>query len=271
MNNDRSTTVSVERTKLFLTLVTPLLLLLLSTPLYGQENDPEFPVFDPSLADYDNIAALLLAEDIKEHYNGNAWGDSVSIRFDFVVYRADGTELERTTNEWNMATDRARLTGTLDDGSQYVVNFSSLSHLEGEMLIDSQAIPEAYQEQGLATAYDKLVGHTYWLLMPIRLLDPRLSLEVMPDTTLEGKTLVPIVVNFNDSNLVATSARIYVDRDHKSIERWRINYNGVEREFIHRMTRHIGPYIFATRHWAADFKSYVQLERIKLRKVESSG
>ncbi len=249
--------------------VIALFLALLAAPtLSAQESDPEYPVFDPSLADYDNIAALLLAEELKEQYNGNTWGDSVSLRFDFVSYTAEGSEISRTTNEWNLVTDRARLTGTLDDGSRYVVEFSSLRNLEGTMLVDSVAIPEAHQAQGLATAYDKLVSHTYWLTMPMRLLDPDLSLEVLPDTTLNTKPFVPMVVTFNDSNLSATSARLYIDRDHKTIERWRINYEGIEREFIHRMTRRIGPFIFATRLWSDDFGSYIQLERIKVRKVE---
>lgn len=251
-------------------LILPILLLIgLSATTSAQGDDPEYPVFDPTLSDYDNIAAILLAEDIKDRYNGNVWGDSVSLSFEFVTYDRDGTELKRTKNEWNRATDRARYSGRLDDGSDFVVEFSSLSRKEGVMLVDSQEIPEQYQQAGLDEAYNRLVGNIYWLMMPMLLLDERLTLEVLPDTTLQGKPLVPLIVTFNDSNLVATSARLYVDRDHKTIERWRIDYDGTEREFIHRMTRRIGPYLVATRLWSDDFASYVQLERIKFRQVET--
>ena len=226
---------------------------------------PEYPTFDPTLADYDNIGAILLAEEVKGKYGGESWNDSVLISFDFVTYNRDGKEMKRYTNAWNRMTDEAVLAGALDDGRPFRVRFSSLSGRKGTMQVDSVDIDSAYLQEGLDIAYERLRNNFFWLLMPLDLLDTNYSMAMLADTVIGGIEYIPMHVVLNDSTISMTDVLLYIHKAHKQIERWRINYEGIVGEYIWRRTRKVGSLVFSSRHWSADYNYYIQLERVRVR------
>ncbi len=229
--------------------------------------EPEYPTFDPTLADYDNLGALLLAEEVKGKYGGKSWGDSLLISFDFVMYSKKDEEIKRTTVAWNRLSDEAVLAGTLDDGRPYRVRFSNLSRREGVMMVDSLPIDSAYMQEGLDIAYQRLRTTFLWLTTPLDLLDSNYTLAMGADTVLDGTTYVPMHVSLNDSTLRLKSILLYIHKTHKLIERWRIEFDGSAREFIWRRTRKIGNLVYNSRLWAADYTYYVQLERVRIKEL----
>ena len=242
--------------------------LLLVAPLCTRlqaQLEPGDPDYDPSLSDYQNLAATLLAEDVKYTYGGELWTDSVFVSFDFVVYNSTHEELVRYHNEWNRLTDEAVLSGTLPDGRSYEVRFSDLSQRTGTIMVDSVPVPQEHLKEALRNSYDRLNNNLRWLLTPVRLLDSGITLQLLNDSGIDGKWMTPMKVNFNDSLSSTSHALVYINANYKNIERWRISYEGVDKEYIWRLTRRVGPYLFATRLWADDFKTYIQLERIKVK------
>ena len=240
------------------------------TVLFAQPG-PEDSGYDPSLVDYENLAATLLAEDIKHKYGGENWTDSLSFSFDFVAYNNTHEELVRYHNEWNRLTGEALLSSTLSDGRPYEVKFSNFNACIGTMTVDSVAVPEAHLKDALRKAYDRLKNNIRWLLTPVQLLDSDIKIQLLNDSVIDGKQITPMKVNFNDSISSASDAFIYINTNYKNIERWRVNYDGVYREYIWRLTRRIGPFLFATRLWADDFKTYIQLERIKVTSLKADA
>ena len=210
---------------------------------------PDYPTFDPTLADYDNIGAILLAEEVKGKYGGETWSDSVLISFDFVTYNREGKEMKRYTNAWNLLTDEAVLAGNLDDGRPFRVRFSSLSNREGSMQVDSVDIDTAYLQEGLDIAYERLRNNFFWLLTPLELLDTNYSMAMLADTVISGVEYIPMHIRLNDST------------------RWRINYEGAVGEYIWRRTRRVGTLTFSSRFWSADYNYYIQLERVRVRRL----
>ena len=228
---------------------------------------PEYPTFDPTLSDYDNLGALLLAEDVKGKYGGKSWGDSLLISFDFVTYAKDGTETKRYTVAWNRLTDEAVLAGKLDNGSPYRVRFSSLSRREGVMTVDSLPIDTAYMQEGLDIAHERIRTTFLWLTTPLDLLDTNYTLSMGADTVIAGTTYVPMHVDLNDSTLKLRSILLYIHKTHKLIERWRIEFEGAAREYIWRRTRKVGRLVYNSRLWSEDFSFYVQLERVRVKEL----
>ena len=228
---------------------------------------PDYPTSDPSLNEYTNLAATLLAEDVKHTYGGDAWTDSLFIAFDFVVYNKKNQEVARYHNEWNRLSDEGMLIGKLSDGRVYQARFTSVGNCLGTMTIDSQEVAAEHLSAALRMACDRLNSNLHWLLTPLRLLDPGIGLELLNDSLIDGKQVTPMKVMFNDSLSSASDVLIYINTSYKNIERWRVNYDGNYREYIWRLTRRIGPYLFATRLWAEDFQTYIQLERIRIKKL----
>ena len=249
-----------------LSVVLPLLVVC-CTVAKGQPQT-DYPTNDPSLNEYENLAATLLAEDIRHTYGGQDWTDSLSFSFDFVVYNKQRQEVARYHNKWNRATDEGLLSGKLNDGRVYTVRFSNLSACQGTMMIDSQEVAQAILPSALHTAYERLQNNLRWLLTPQRLLDSDVTLKIQSDTTIDGKEITPMKVIYNDSISTSTSeVLLYINSGYKNIERWRVNYDGVYREYIWRLTRRVGSLLFATRLWAEDFQTYIQLEKIKVTRV----
>lgn len=231
--------------------------------LYAQPT-PDDPGYDPAQEQYLGLAAQLLGEDIKHLYGGEAWNDSLLLEFDYVTYTKDGQQTARYHQEWNRLTDEALFSGRLDDGRPFQVRFTSLSRREGKMIVDSVPIPEAYQSSSLNTAYHQFMYHTRWLLLPVQLVDSGVTLERLKDTIVGGKRVATLRASFEpDSSAPRLWFLIYVNPAYKNIERWRVSYNGVEREYVWRLYQRIEPFLLSTKRYAEDFQSYVQFENIK--------
>lgn len=246
-------------------LLASLLLFAIAVEHGSAQPQPEYPTFDPTLAEYDNLGALLLAEEVKGKYGGKSWGDSLLISFDFVMFSKDNAELKRYTVAWNRLTDEAVLAGVLDNGRPYRVRFSSLRRREGVMMVDSLPIDSAYMQDGLDVAYERIRTTFLWLTTPLDLLDTNYTLAMGADTVIDGTTYVPMHVTLNDSTLKLKSILLYIHKTHKLIERWRIEFDGAAREFVWRRTRKVGNLVYNSRLWSADYSYYVQLERVRVK------
>lgn len=250
----------------------PILLLFLSlgfsSAALAQPGD-DYPTYDPSRELYMGLTAQLLAEDIKHLYGGEHWNDSLLISFDYVAYTRDTVETVRYHQEWNRLTDEALLSGTLDDGRRFAVRFSDLSNREGVMYVDSVPIAEAFQKPALNTAYNQLMYHMHWMLLPVQLVDSGVVLERLKDTSVGGKRVATLRATIaGDSGSPNTTFLIYVNPTYKNIERWRVSHNGSEQEYIWRLYQRVEPFLISTKRYTEDFKTYIQFENIRIEVLD---
>ena len=242
-----------------------LFLLFSVTGVSAQPDTNDYPTYDPSQSLYVDLDAQLLAEEVKQLYGGAYWNDSLLISFDFVSYTKDDKETARYHQEWNRLTDEALLSGVLDDGRDYEVRFASLSKQEGMMVVDSVPIPDAHLAQSLKTAYQQITTNVRWLMLPVQLFDPNVSVHRLQDTAFAGKGVTTLQVSFApDSLMPYESFILYVNKAYKNIERSRPIQRGVKADYIWRLYRRVGPFLISTKRWADDFKSYIKLENIKI-------
>lgn len=235
--------------------------------LHAQPED--YPTYDPSQALYTDLNAQLLAEEVKQRYDGKHWDDSILIEFDHVLYTKDDKEVERYHHMWNRLTDEAMLSGTLDDGRTFEVRFSNLSERTGTMIVDSVPIREEYLPTSMRTAYGQFMRNVHWLLLPVQLLDPGVILKRLPDTLFADKVNSVLSVTFEPDSAanIDQSFILYINPTFNNIERWRVTENGSSQDFIWRLYRRVKPFLFSTKRWSEDFGSYVMLENIEVTEL----
>ena len=144
--------------------------------------------------------AQQLAKDVWKASGGENWPKVKELRFTFVVEQ-DGKELTSAEHDWNVAagTDRVKW-----KGKDVTVNLAA----------------PAQDEDGKA-AYGRWVNDSYWLLAPLKILDPgvRVSYEGMKDA--DGASWETLRVSFEKVGLTpGDNYLLYIDPDTKLVQAW---------------------------------------------------
>lgn len=122
-----------------------------------------------------------LAMDVFNAVGGpEAWSNVPYIRFDF-GRAVDSTRTVFRSHLWNRNTGDYRVERTAD-GVQEVVVFN-INTREGSAWVDGEAVPADALQERLDGAYRAYINDTYWLLAPIKLLDPGVSRSYVPDSS----------------------------------------------------------------------------------------
>lgn len=144
--------------------------------------------------------AKQLAKDVWKASGGENWGKVKEMRFTFVVEQ-DGKQLTSAEHDWNVAagTDRVKW-----KGKDVTVNLAA----------------PAQDEDGKA-AYGRWVNDSYWLLAPLKILDPgvKVSYEGMKDA--DGASWETLRVSFEKVGLTPEdNYLLYIDPETKLVQAW---------------------------------------------------
>lgn len=107
------------------------------------------------------------------------------LRFDWAVVR-DSAEVTRRRHLWDRAGDRYRLEWTGGEDSVYVALFAPAAFdttaAAGQASLNGTALAGDALADALADAYETYVNDTYWLLAPLKLMDPGAVRALAPDS-----------------------------------------------------------------------------------------
>ena len=151
-------------------------------------------------ADEPDQKAQQLARELWQASGGESWRNVSELRFTFIV-EENGKELARAEHHWNVAagTDRVKW-----KGKDVTVNLAS----------------PAQDEDGKA-AHARWVNDSYWLLAPLKVLDPgvRLTPEGMKES--EGVQCETLRMSFEQVGLTpGDQYLLYIDPETKLVRAW---------------------------------------------------
>ncbi|GAB5534069.1 MAG: hypothetical protein Rubg2KO_03180 [Rubricoccaceae bacterium] len=147
-------------------------------------------------------AADSLAWDITQASGGlDAWDNLPVLRFDWVI-RNDSAETYRTRHLWNKASDLYRVEWPVGDDSTLVAVFSPSSFdpeaPSGQIALNGDSLSGDEKRERLSDAHGRFINDSYWLLAPLKVLDPGVRRELAPDSgrgvlamSFEGVGLTP--------------------------------------------------------------------------------
>ena len=147
-------------------------------------------------------AADSLALRITQASGGlDAWDRLPVLRFDWTVGN-DSTEFVRNRHLWNKAADLYRVEWSIGEDSVLVAVFNPSTFNpdapEGQVALNGDTLSGAAKTERLAEAHGRFINDSYWLLAPLKVLDPGARRELAPDSgrgvlamSFEGVGLTP--------------------------------------------------------------------------------
>ena len=146
-------------------------------------------------------AAMKLAREVVKASGGDDWGKVKRIRFTFNVLDREGKPALVAKHDWNLRAG----TDTVTWNDQTV----------------TVKLGEANDAGDARAAYQRWVNDTYWLLMPLKLLDGGVVLAHGGTQEVDGQTLEVLNLSFEDVGLTpGDKYTLYIDPQEKLVRRW---------------------------------------------------
>ena len=147
----------------------------------------------------------------------DAWASIPYLRFDF----AGGTDTSRTLRAahlWNRMTGEYRVEMPAGEDSTYVALFD-VDTREGDVYLNGEEVDSTTERQMLERAYTRYINDSYWLLMPVKMMDPGVQRTYVADSSNGGMDVVRL--SFQDVGLTPGDRYfVYVDTETGRVARW---------------------------------------------------
>jgi len=159
----------------------------------------------------------------------NAWASLPYLRFDF----ASGSDTSRTlraSHLWNRTTGDYRVEMHAGGDSTYVALFN-VNTREGDVYLAGEEVEDAAEQQLLEQAYGRYINDTYWLLMPVKMMDPGVTRTYLPDSSTSETDVLRL--SFDEVGLTPGDQYwVYVDKNSGLVEKWAFRLQGHPRDHV---------------------------------------
>ena len=158
-----------------------------------------------------NDKAQQLASEVWKASGGENWKDVTRVRFTFIVEQ-DGNELTAAQHDWDVAgqTDHVRWK-------------------DKDVKVNLAAPGEA---ENAKAAFGRWTNDSYWLLAPIKVLDPGVNLTYEGEKDLNGVKCEALRLSFGNVGLTPGDQYVYyIDPETKLLRAW--DYIGKTGEVMH--------------------------------------
>jgi len=207
--------------------------------------------------------ADALARRAYDATGGAAWDKARYFDFNFSVYRGD----ERVTSfpeRWDRATGEYRVSGTDPKRNDFLV-IMNVNTKKGRAWLNGEEVHDSRLDDTLALALRRFDNDTFWLLMPLKLIDPNVKLEAMGERTDScGRTWDVVKLTSEGSTHWA-----WIHRDTGIVEEWDMKLQGTPPDdpavqvMLHDFT-HFGTLLISTRREVRNKNQTVKLEGLKV-------
>jgi hypothetical protein len=234
----------------------------------GRSTPPPLPAgFDPSGSD---PRAIDVARRAGKAMGGEAgWAATRYLTFDFVV-EAGGAPPVAYRHYWDVSTGRYRVEGMDEERRPYLVLFN-VNTRKGIAWIDGRPAHGAERAHLLEEGYGRFINDCYWLLMPLKLLDPGTHLHYEGEVKAGGSVRDRIRVTF-DAGIGLTPGDTYwaeVDRRTGRMERWEFMLQGDKAKYGYRWTgwERFGPLTLSSDKEAEDGSDRIRFVNVRASEV----
>lgn len=139
------------------------------------------------------------------------------LRYNFGFDRG-GERTIRNKHLWNKHTGDYRMEYTDGQDSSFVVLFN-VNTREGTVYLNGEALAEAEQDARLESAYRSFINDSYWLVAPMKMMDPGVNRSI--DTDSSNASTEVVHLSFEGVGLTPGDQYwMYVDRATGQLERW---------------------------------------------------
>lgn len=176
----------------------------------------------PILTKSDSIALSVF-----DAFGGyEAWAALRYLRFDFGIENGESKTVLRK-HLWDRHEGHYRVEWTSGDDSTYVV-LLNVQTQQGNAYLNGEAVGEEENEQLVRRGYRGFINDTYWLLAPVKLLDPGVSRLYLPGWSDEENDV--ITTTYDDVGLTPDDQFwFWVDKGSGKLMRWAYVLEGNER------------------------------------------
>ncbi|WP_026896923.1 DUF6503 family protein [Daejeonella oryzae] len=165
------------------------------------------------------------------------WEQSRYIMFEFAPER-DGKTVTSRTHLWDRYTGDYRFETKTSDNKSLLVLFN-VQNQKGQSFIDGAAVPDSLNAVNLKKAYASFVNDSYWLLVPVKLEDPGVNLELKDAEEVDGKKYNVLHLDFDKVGLTPGDQYwLYIDPATGTINRWKFLLQGQKEPGIFTWTNY---------------------------------
>jgi hypothetical protein len=226
---------------------------LLLSAACGKTAPPELPAgFDPAKSD---AQAIAVARRAAEALGGpRAWAATRYLTFDFVVEAGGGPPVAYR-HYWDVAGGRYRVEGMDEERRPYLVLFN-VQNRRGLAWLEGRPARGEERERLLQEAYERFINDVYWLLMPLKMLDPGAHVHFEGEVG-EGRDRRDRIRLTFDRGIGLTPGDTYwaeVSRSSGRMERWEFLLEGETEKYGYRWEdwKRFGPLTLSTRKESDD-------------------
>ena len=149
------------------------------------------------------------------------------LRFDFAFDR-DGERRVMNKHLWNRKTGAYRIENQDGADSSYVILFNINSYSdsgEGSVYLNGEEIAGEEATSRLQRGYRSFINDTYWLLAPVKMMDPGVTRTLVADSA--NATQQVIKLQFDGVGLTPGDTYwMYVNRETGHVDRWAMVLQG---------------------------------------------
>lgn len=159
-----------------------------------------------------------IAMEVFEAYGGpEAWASLPYLRFDF----AGGDETTRNlraSHLWDRMSGDYRLE-MMGGGDTVHVALFNVNTREGEVYLNGSPVDTTRRAELLEQAYGRFINDSYWLLMPVKMLDPGVRRTHLSDSSTTDTDVLQL--SFEDVGLTPGDRYwVYIDSETDRVREW---------------------------------------------------
>ena len=208
---------------------------------------------------------------------GEAWEEARYIAFTFNVER-DGKRLASFPQRWDRDTNDYRVSGTDAKGTAFVV-VMNIDTKKGKAWENGNPASGARLEELLKLGYRRFINDTYWLQMPLKMLDPGVHRSYDGERTDACGHAWDVVRLSFDSGLGLTSGDVYwawINRDTGLVDQWDMKLQGSKADeapssVLFRDFRRVGGLLISTRREIKGKNQFILLDEIQVEDEVPTG
>ena len=169
--------------------------------------------------------AKELAQKVIKASGGDKLSEVAQLNFTFAYYQGDQRVFD-AVHKFDLKNYRARVSWTDRKGVKRD-GIIDLKQKTGSGSIDGVATTGDAQTELVGKVYARWVNDAYWLLMPLKLLDPGVNLEREANKTVEGKEYQLLRMTFGAVGLTPGDTYwLYINPETNHVERWDMKLQG---------------------------------------------
>lgn len=163
------------------------------------------------------------------------WDESRYLTFDFAPQK-DGKTVLRRSHLWDRYTGDYRFE-TKTSGNRKLTVLFNVNSKKGKAFMNGKQLPDSLSNAEIEKAYGYFINDSYWLIAPLKLDDPGVTVTLEEPEEIEGNSHQVLHLSFDKVGLTPGDQYwLYVDPKSGQVTRWKFLLQGKKEPGIFNWT-----------------------------------